>query len=75
MVVADLTKPSSLEQDMFTDVRSIICCTAVRVSPKEGDTANRDKYKQACSCISAVLCVQNDLSECSDTVASDCRNV
>lgn len=31
---------------MFQGVRAVICCTAVKVSPKEGDNANRDKYNQ-----------------------------
>lgn len=46
VVVADITKPDSLKPDLFLGVRAVICCTAVNVSPKEGDTANRDKYKQ-----------------------------
>ena len=46
LVVADITKPDSLKADLFQGVRAVICCTAVNVSPKEGDTANRDKYKQ-----------------------------
>ena len=46
VVVADITKPDSLKPDLFLGVRAVICCTAVNVSPKEGDTPNRDKYKQ-----------------------------
>ena len=46
LVVADITQPASLKPDMFRGVRAVICCTAVNVSPKEGDTPNRDKYKQ-----------------------------
>ncbi|KAL3146124.1 hypothetical protein ABBQ38_015471 [Trebouxia sp. C0009 RCD-2024] len=46
VVVADITKPESLKPDLFLGVRAVICCTAVNVSPKEGDTPNRDKYKQ-----------------------------
>ena len=46
LVVADITKPDSLKADLFQGVRAVICCTAVNVSPKEGDTPNRDKYKQ-----------------------------
>ena len=44
--MADITKPDSLKADLFQGVRAVICCTAVNVSPKEGDTPNRDKYKQ-----------------------------
>lgn len=46
LAVADITKPDSLKADLFQGVRAVICCTAVNVSPKEGDTPNRDKYKQ-----------------------------
>lgn len=46
VVVADITKPDSLKPDLFIGVRAVVCCTAVNVSPKEGDTPNRDKYKQ-----------------------------
>ena len=46
LVVADITKPDSLTADLFQGVRAVICCTAVNVTPKEGDTPNRDKYKQ-----------------------------
>ena len=46
LVVADITKPDSLKADLFQGVRAVICCTAVNVTPKEGDTPNRDKYKQ-----------------------------
>ena len=46
LAVADITKPDSLTADLFQGVRAVICCTAVKVSPKEGDTANRDKYNQ-----------------------------
>ena len=46
LIVADITKPDSLKPNLFQGVRAVICCTAVRVSPKEGDNANRDKYNQ-----------------------------
>ncbi len=46
LIVADITKPDSLKPDLFQGVRAVICCTAVKVSPKEGDNANRDKYNQ-----------------------------
>ena len=46
LVVADITKPDSLKADLFQGVQAVICCTAVKVSPKEGDNANRDKYNQ-----------------------------
>ena len=46
LVTADITKPNSFSAELFQGVQSVICCTAVTVSPKEGDTENRDKYKQ-----------------------------
>ena len=46
LIVADITKPDSLKPDLFQGVRAVICCTAVKVSPKEGDNVNRDKYNQ-----------------------------
>ncbi len=63
LVIADITKPDSLKADLFQGVRAVICCTAVKVSPQEGDTANRDKYNQVgvdtgVDCISSASDVQ-----------------
>lgn len=46
VAVGDITKPNSLKAEMFQGVQAVICCTAVKVSPKEGDNASRDKYNQ-----------------------------
>jgi hypothetical protein len=46
LVAADITQPATLQPELFAGVRSVICCTAVKVAPKEGDNANRDKYYQ-----------------------------
>ncbi|MBE9033892.1 CIA30 family protein [aff. Roholtiella sp. LEGE 12411] len=46
LVVADITKPETLNSIVMTDVQAVICCTAVRVQPVEGDTADRAKYNQ-----------------------------
>ncbi len=54
LIVADITKPESLKPDLFQGVRAVICCTAVKVSPKEGDNANRDKYNQVCLILPAM---------------------
>ena len=51
LAVADITRPDSLKADLFQGVHAVISCTAVTVAPKEGDTANRDKYKQVCSSV------------------------
>lgn len=59
LVVADITKPDSLKADLFQGMRAVICCTAVKVSPKEGDNANRDKYNQVSASMQVVclLCL------------------
>lgn len=46
LAVADLTRPDSLVPDITANVRAVISCTAPRVTPKEGDTADREKYRQ-----------------------------
>jgi uncharacterized protein YbjT (DUF2867 family) len=46
LVVADITKPETLNDLVLTNIQAVICCTSVRVQPVEGDTPNRDKYNQ-----------------------------
>lgn len=46
LVAADISQRQTLSPDMFDGVRSVISCTAVKVQPKEGDTADRAKYYQ-----------------------------
>lgn len=44
--VGDITKPETLTPQMMADIQAVICCTAVRVQPVEGDTPDRAKYNQ-----------------------------
>lgn len=46
LVAADITQQQTLRPDMFDGVRAVVSCTAVKVQPKEGDTADRAKYYQ-----------------------------
>ncbi|MBD2346922.1 CIA30 family protein [Anabaena subtropica] len=46
LVVADITKPETLNPVVMANIQAVICCTAVRVQPVEGDTADRAKYNQ-----------------------------
>jgi uncharacterized protein YbjT (DUF2867 family) len=46
LVVADITKPETLTPLVMANIQAIVCCTAVRVQPVEGDTADRAKYYQ-----------------------------
>lgn len=46
LVVADITQPETLTPLVMADIQAVICCTAVRVQPVEGDTADRAKYYQ-----------------------------
>jgi uncharacterized protein YbjT (DUF2867 family) len=46
LVVADITKPETLNALLMANIQAVICCTAVRVQPVEGDTADRAKYYQ-----------------------------
>ncbi|MGF1677424.1 MAG: CIA30 family protein [Rivularia sp. (in: cyanobacteria)] len=45
-IVGDITKPETLNSLLTTNIQAVICCTAVRVQPVEGDTADRAKYNQ-----------------------------
>lgn len=44
--LADITKPETLNYEVMRNIQAVICCTAVRVQPVEGDTPKRDKYYQ-----------------------------
>jgi uncharacterized protein YbjT (DUF2867 family) len=46
LVVADITKPETLSSLVLANVQAVVCCTAVRVQPVEGDTPERSKYYQ-----------------------------
>ncbi|AFZ04096.1 CIA30 family protein [Calothrix sp. PCC 6303] len=46
LIVADITKPETLNELVMSNIQAVICCTSVRVQPVEGDTPNRDKYNQ-----------------------------
>jgi len=46
VVVGDITQPETLTPEMMANLRAVICCTAVRVQPVEGDTSDRAKYYQ-----------------------------
>lgn len=46
LVVADITKPETLTSQVMANIQAVICCTAVRVQPVEGDTSERAKYYQ-----------------------------
>lgn len=46
LVAADISQRKTLTPDMFKGVCGVVSCTAVKVQPKEGDTADRAKYYQ-----------------------------
>ncbi|MEH2066839.1 MAG: CIA30 family protein [Nostoc sp.] len=46
LIVADITKPETLTAVVMANIEAVICCTAVRVQPVEGDTPERAKYYQ-----------------------------
>ncbi|EFJ50015.1 hypothetical protein VOLCADRAFT_89408 [Volvox carteri f. nagariensis] len=46
LAAADVVQRQTLLPEMFEGVRAVVCCTAVKVTPKEGDTADRAKYYQ-----------------------------
>ncbi|BAY36281.1 hypothetical protein NIES2111_06050 [Nostoc sp. NIES-2111] len=46
LVVADITKPETLTPLVMANIQAVVCCTAVRVQPVEGDTVDRAKYYQ-----------------------------
>ncbi|CAA6671485.1 unnamed protein product [Spirodela intermedia] len=46
LIVADITKESTLDPEYFRGVRKVINAVSVIVGPKEGDTPDRAKYSQ-----------------------------
>lgn len=46
VAAADITQRATLVPEMFEGVSQVVCCTAVKVAPKEGDTMDRAKYYQ-----------------------------
>lgn len=47
-IVGDITKADTLSPEYFKGVKKVINLVSVIVGPKEGDTPDRDKYKQVC---------------------------
>jgi uncharacterized protein YbjT (DUF2867 family) len=37
VVAADLSQPKTVRKELFTGVRTVVSCAAVKVQPKEGD--------------------------------------
>lgn len=46
LAAADVTQRRTLLPEYFAGVRQVVCCSAVKVAPKEGDTVDRAKYYQ-----------------------------
>ncbi|NET72648.1 MAG: NAD(P)H-binding protein, partial [Sphaerospermopsis sp. SIO1G2] len=46
LVIGDITKPETLNDLVMSNIQGVVCCTAVRVQPVEGDTPDRAKYNQ-----------------------------
>lgn len=46
LAAGDITQPRTLGPDTTRGVRALIVCTSTKVSPKEGDTPDRQKYMQ-----------------------------
>ncbi len=46
LVVGDITQPETLNSIVMANIQAVVCCTAVRVQPVEGDTEDRAKYYQ-----------------------------
>ncbi|XP_020100411.1 uncharacterized protein LOC109718545 isoform X2 [Ananas comosus] len=46
LIVGDITKADTLSPEYFKGVKKVINSVSVIVGPKEGDTPDRDKYKQ-----------------------------
>lgn len=44
--LGDITKLETLTDEIMANVQAVVCCTAVRVQPVEGDTPDRAKYNQ-----------------------------
>ena len=46
LVAGDITQPATLLPEFFFGVKGVVCATACKVVPKEGDTPDRKKYYQ-----------------------------
>ena len=71
VVAADITQPATLQADMFVGVTAAVLASAVKVSPKEGDTPDRQKYMQVgcyttvgTSCPRLLLCNRQHTRAC-----------
>ena len=47
-IIGDVTKEDTLDPKLFKGVRKVVNAVSVIVGPKEGDTPDRQKYKQVC---------------------------
>jgi NADP-dependent 3-hydroxy acid dehydrogenase YdfG len=67
LAAADLTQRATLLPEMVRGVRSVVCCSAVKVAPKEGDTVDRQKYMQGIKFFDPEI-----VGECSGVVSVPC---
>lgn len=47
-IIGDVTKEDTLDPKLFKGVKKVVNAVSVIVGPKEGDTPDRQKYKQVC---------------------------
>jgi hypothetical protein len=45
-IIGDVTKENSLDPKYFKGIKKVVNAVSVIVGPKEGDTPDRQKYKQ-----------------------------
>jgi hypothetical protein len=54
-IIGDVTKEDTLDPKLFKGIKKVVNAVSVIVGPKEGDTPDRQKYKQVCHILNIMI--------------------
>lgn len=77
-IIGDVTKEDTLDPKLFKGIKKVVSAVSVIVGPKEGDTPDREKYKQVRHMLSTMICEEFMhstiwLHQCDTSVSNSCR--
>ena len=77
-IIGDVTKEDTLDPKLFKGIKKVVNAVSVIVGPKEGDTPDRQKYKQVRHMLNTMICEEFMhstiwLHQCDTSVSNSCR--
>jgi len=77
-IIGDVTKEDTLDPKLFKGIKKVVNAVSVIVGPKEGDTPDRQKYKQVRHMLNSMICEEFMhsaiwLHQCDTSVLNSCR--